>query len=126
MQQQQVLVVENDGKLAAALRPLAQEHGFWVRELRQFQACLEALRRSEAGLLVLKLGRDLEREFTLMRSVASSFPECRTIVVGDVDHPSLAELAWDLGAIFVVLPPAAPDMLTEIVAHILTNTPQGP
>jgi DNA-binding NtrC family response regulator len=122
MQHQQVLVVESDGKLADALRPLAQTHGIWVRELRHSQACLGALKRAGAGLLVLKLGRDLEREFGLLQEVAWSFPDCRTLVVGDVDHPSLADLAWDLGAAFVVLPPAAHDMLVEIVAHILTRT----
>lgn len=121
MQHSQVLVFESDGKLADILRPLARTHGTWLRELRQPQSCLSVLGRAGSGLLVLKIGRDLERELALLQELAWSFPDCRIIVVGDVDHPSLADLAWDLGAAFVVLPPAGHDILLEIVAHMLTT-----
>ncbi len=120
MHHNQVLVYENDGKLALALRDLARRHGAWIRELRHAQACLNAMKRGGPGLVVLKVGRDLERELALLQQVTWQFPDSRTIVVGEVDHPSLADLAWDLGAAFVLLPPTSPDLLPEIVARMLS------
>lgn len=123
MQHAQVLVYEKDGKLAESLRDLAKRRGIWVRELRQARACVESLARGGTGVLVLKVGRDLERELALLQHTSSSFPDCRTVVVGDVDHPSLADLAWDLGAAFVLLPPTPLELLPEVVDRILPGDP---
>src|SRR5262245_42705844 len=123
MQHAQILVYEKDGKLAESLRALGKRRGVWVRELRQAQACLDALARGDASVLVLKVGRDLERELTLVQQASWRFPDCRTVVVGDVDHPALADLAWDLGAAFVLLPPTPLDLLPEVVDRLLPGAP---
>ncbi len=121
MQYAQILIYEKDGKLAESLRALGKTRGLWLRELRQAQACLDALARGTAGVLVLKVGRDLERELALLQRASWSFPGCRTVVVGDVDHPSLADLAWDLGAAFVLLPPTPPELLPDVVDRLLAG-----
>src|SRR2546425_12353714 len=105
MHQAQVLVYESDGRLADALRELSQARGFRLRELRHAQACLNSLRRHGAALLVIKLGKDLEREFSLLEQVTRLFPDTATVVVGDLQTTVLAGLAWDLGASYVLVPP---------------------
>jgi len=115
----QILVYESDGKIAAGLRDLSTERGAWLREVRQEKACLSALRRSGAGLLILKVGRDLEREMALLQRTTQLFPETAVVVVGDADYPGLAALAWDLGARFVLFRQHYLDMLKDIVSHLL-------
>lgn len=123
MRHAQILVYEKDGKLAETLRSLGKSRGIWLREVRQSKVCLEALARGGASVLVIKVGRDLERELALLEQTSRNFPDCRTIVVGDVDHPALADLAWDLGAAFVLLPPTPLELLPESVNHLLSNEP---
>jgi hypothetical protein len=122
----QLLVYESDGKLAEGLRALSNERGVWLREVRQEKACLSALRRAAAGVLVLKVGRDLGREMALLQSAAWLFPETAVIVVGDADYPGLSALALDLGAHFVLFRQHPLEMLTDIVSHLLPAAPAAP
>jgi hypothetical protein len=115
----QLLVYESDGKLAEGLRALCEERGVWLRELRHEKACLSALRRDGAGVLILKVGRDLEREMSLVQRAAWLFPETAVIVVGDAEYPGLAALTWDLGAHFVLFRQHGLDMIKDIVSHLL-------
>ncbi len=115
----QVLVYEADGKLAEILGPLRQTRGLRLREVRQVQACLGWLRRRGPGVLVVKLGRDLERELTLLERVTWLFPDTATLVVGDSANPALAGLAWDLGARYVLFPPQPIELLPELVQGFL-------
>ena len=117
MRSAQILVYEGDGKLAEGLRELCQERGARLREVREEKACLSALRRG--GVLILKVGRDLEREMALLQRAAWLFPQIPVIVVGDADYPGLAALAWDLGALFVLFRQHSVDMLRDLVAHLL-------
>jgi hypothetical protein len=119
MHSAQVLAYENDGKLTERLRPLSKERGFWLRQVRQHAACLQVLGRDAPDVLVLKLGRDLEREMSVLEQAGRLFPDTACIVVGDSDFPGLESLAWDLGARFVLFPPQPLDMLPELVAHML-------
>jgi hypothetical protein len=119
MQHTQVLVYESDGKLAAGLKDLAQAHSFRLREIRQEKACFNLLRRAGAGVLVLKIGRDLEREVRMLERTTWLFPETRVIAVGDTHYPGLAGLAWDLGACFVLFPPQPLELLPELVRSFL-------
>jgi hypothetical protein len=114
----QVLVYEGDGRLAALLRPLTERRRWSLREPRHPEQVLRLLGRSDA-VLVLKLGRDLERELTLLDRVAWLAPEVRTVVVGDGDNAALAGLAWDLGAGYVHFPPQPRELLVEVVAGLM-------
>jgi hypothetical protein len=144
MRLSQVLVYETDGRLAALLRPVAEERGWSLREPRQPEACLRLLRRGGRAVLVLRLGsvprreatllergegqeavleeRTLVNGLTLLERVARLCPEAATVVVGDADHAELAALAWDLGAAYVLFPPQPRDGLPDVVAGLLGQT----
>jgi hypothetical protein len=123
MRHPMLLIVEGDGRLAALLRPVAEQHRWALHEPRQTGACLRLLRRADRAVLVVRAGRDLERELGLLERVKWLFPGAATVLVGDVDHPALAGLAWDLGADFVLFPPQPREHLPEIVAGLMR--PEG-
>ena len=113
MDQAQILLYGLDDKRADRLRQLAQARGLWLREVRQATACLHLLQRG--GLLVLRLGKDLERELSLLERASHLFPHLATVVIGDDDNPLVNGLAWDLGARFVVLNATPADLLCDVV-----------
>jgi hypothetical protein len=121
MRYPQLLVHESDGALAALLRPAAERLRWSLREPRQRERCLRLLARGGPGVLVIKAGRDLERELSLLESVRWLYPETACVLVGDADHARLAGLAWDLGAAYVHLPPQPRDTLPEIVAGLMAG-----
>jgi hypothetical protein len=121
----QVIVWEGDGNLAALLRPLAQERRWALREPRQVGALLGLLRRGP-GVVVVKAGRDLEREFALLERVGWLYPEAAAVLVADSDHARLAALAWDLGAAYVLVPPMPRERLPELVAALMPTPAEGP
>lgn len=117
---------EGEGRLTALLRPLAEANGWALREPRQVGACLRLLARGEPAALVLRVGRDLERELALLERVTRQRPHVRAVVVLEGDHARLAGLAWDLGAAFVVAPPFSRDDLPELVTALLRPEGQAP
>jgi len=120
MRYPQLLIYEGDGRVAAQLRSLAEEQRWSLREPRQLAPCLALLERGGPNVLLIKMGRDLERELTLLERVRWLRPETATVVVGDTDHPGLAALAWDLGASCVLLPRSiATGELAEIVLGLM-------
>jgi hypothetical protein len=119
MRQAQVVVCETDGRLAELLRERAVAAGWWLRELRHPARVAGVLRQGGAAVVVLKTGRDLEREFAVLERIGRRFPETATVVVGDAEQPALAGLAWDLGARFVLFPPLPREQLPDIVAGLM-------
>jgi hypothetical protein len=117
MQHPQLLISESDGRLAALLRPVAEGHkpAWSLREPRQVGPCLRLLARARRGVLVLKVGRHLERELALLERVAWLSPDVGRVVVADSESAHLAGLLWDLGANYVLLLPQQRDRLVEIV-----------
>ncbi len=119
MRRVQVLVYEHDSRLTGLLGERAAARNWWLREVRHAGACLRLLQGGGAGVLVLKVGRDLEREFVLLERVARRFPDTATVLVGDADNPTLAALAWDLGARYVLAPPQPREQLPDLVAALM-------
>jgi DNA-binding NtrC family response regulator len=120
MRHPQVLVWEGDGHLAAQLRPLVEERRWVLREPRQASAVLRLLRSGGPAVVVIKTGRDLERELSLLERVAWLCPDAAVVLVADSEQARLTGLAWDLGAFYVLTPAQPRDRLTEIVAAFLT------
>jgi hypothetical protein len=119
MRHPQLILWENDGRLAPLLKPLAEKQRWAFREPRQAGAVLRLLRRGGPGLVVIKAGRDLEQELSLLERVAWLFPDAACVLVADSDHARLAGLAWDLGASYVHAPPQPREHLPEVVAALM-------
>jgi hypothetical protein len=125
MRLRQVLVHESDGRLADALRERAQAHNWHLREVRHLRVCLGLLPQGQGSVLVQRVGRDLLREMTLLEQVGSLFPETATVVVCDADNPAVAQLAWDLGAAFVLAPSQVREELADVVEGLLGCRPSA-
>lgn len=114
-----LVIYEGDGRLAAQLRPAAARGAWVVREPRQAGACVRWLARGGPAVLVVRVGRDLERELALLERAARLCPEAACVVVAEGDHARVAGLAWDLGAAFVLTADRPPEMLVEVVEALL-------
>ncbi|HYT88188.1 MAG TPA: hypothetical protein VEL76_05675 [Gemmataceae bacterium] len=124
MRRAQVVIYENDGRLTGLLRERATACGWWLREVHHAGACLRLLRRG--GVLVLKVGRDVERELTLLERATRLCPDAVAVLVGDADNPALAGLAWDLGARYVLFPPQPREHLPDIVSALMSPADSPP
>ena len=118
-----MLIHEGDGRLAAMLRPLVEAQKWSLREPAGAEGCLAALECGGPAVVVVKVGRDLEREMTLLEEVSRLHPEASVILVGEAVHAPLIGLAWDLGASYVLLPPEPRERLPEIVAGLMGTVP---
>jgi hypothetical protein len=125
MRRAQVVVHESDGRLTALLRERAQARGWWLREVHHPGACLRVLQKGGGGVLVLRAGRDLERELALLERVTRLVPNAHTVLVGDGDNPALTGLGWDLGARHVLLPPQPREQLPDLVEGLLGSSAEG-
>jgi DNA-binding NtrC family response regulator len=115
MRQRHLLTCGLDDKLSQRLHEWVQRHGIGLHAVRQPDACLNLLRQGAVGVLVLRVGRDLESEYALLAQVARHFPPVRSVVIGEIDHPTLAGLAWDLGAYSVLASIEELDRLGDVI-----------
>lgn len=116
----QLIVYETDGLLARALRPLARENRWLLREPRRLESCLAALANEGPAVVVLKAGRDLPREFELLQAVVVRHPDVGVVVVSDNVAPAVELLAWDLGASYVLTLVQAGEFLRPVVRGLMT------
>jgi hypothetical protein len=119
MRYPQILVYEADGRLAAFLKPEAEARKWSLREPRTLDSCMRLLQRSGPSVIVLKLGKDLVRELTVLERTSWLFPDASTVVVCETAPSAIADLAWDLGASFVLFPPLPRPELVTIVEGLL-------
>jgi hypothetical protein len=121
MQYPQLLIYERDGRLARMLEGTAGTHRWVLRQPREVEKCLLLLRRGGPAIVVVKMDSDLEPAFSLVGQVTWRFPDVARIVVGDMESPVLGELAWDLGASYVLLPPQPRELLLTVVVNLMAN-----
>src|SRR5947209_8228143 len=126
MQSPQLLIYEpHPPRLAELLSEPARVRGWWLRQVNHIAACLRVLREAGPAVLLLRLGGgDVVRELTLLERAAWLCPDAAVVVVGDTANPTLAGLAWDLGASFVLFPPQPRELLPELVAAFLQPSPR--
>src|SRR5208282_918372 len=101
------------------LRAAGEKRKWSLREPRRLESCLRLLARGGPNVLVLKVGTDLLREFTLLERAIWLYPDTAVVVIGDRENPALADLAWELGASLVLYPPLARNELATIVGRLL-------
>ncbi|MCI0681516.1 MAG: hypothetical protein L0Y71_05385 [Gemmataceae bacterium] len=120
MHNAQLITYGLDDSAAERLQAVARDRGAGVRVARHAKACLNLLRHGAAGVLLLRVGKNLETELGLLAQAAQQFPDTACVVWGDADHPRLAGLAWDLGARAVLLPPLDdPERLHDVLRRLL-------
>ncbi len=119
MRMPQIIVYEKDGRLKSQLEPLAEDRRWALREARQPETCLSHLAQRGPAVVVVKAGRDLERELALLDRLTWLYPDAAAVVVADGDTASWAGMAWDLGAAYVLVPPQPRERLSEIVAGLM-------
>lgn len=145
MRYPQVVVYEPDGRLTKLLRDAIETRKWkWaLREPRRLEACLRLLQRGGPSVLVLKVQRPQVRQMEMLEELTQAykqlaaqrrhlaqqmnlveqvhwlFPETAIVIVGDTEDVALADLAWDLGAQFVLFPPLAREHFVEIVAGLM-------
>jgi hypothetical protein len=120
MHSAELLAFGVEGPLHNRLTAWAQDHGLWYRPLQHAAALQNLLRKGSRGLLLIRVGRDLVGEMDLL-AAARDFAGVMTIVLGDLDHPLLEGLAYDLGAAAVLFPPRGSDELFEILTSWVTR-----
>jgi hypothetical protein len=124
MRYPQVLIYDEEGGLARALAPLAEaRQPAWIlRQPRRIDACARLVTRGHPSVLVLKAGRDLVREMTLIDRVRFASPEAQVVVVAIAASPALTALAWHLGAAFVFTADPAPEALADVIDGLLKRS----
>ncbi|MFO0876783.1 MAG: hypothetical protein U0840_05365 [Gemmataceae bacterium] len=119
MRYPQLIVFESDGRLAAQLAPLSTLRGWPLREPHRAESVLSLLETDNPSVVVIRCGRDLERELSLLERVSLEAPAACSILVVDQAHPRLYSLGWQLGASFLLSPRQARDHLIDLVdAHL--------
>jgi DNA-binding NarL/FixJ family response regulator len=58
----------------------------------------------------------------LLADVHERFPDAAVVVVGDAEDLALTNLAWDLGASYVLAPPQSRQLLPDIVVSLMQET----
>ena len=119
MRQAQLLAYDVPTPLLEGLRLLAQDRALWLREVRDPKSCLNLLVQAGAGVFVVHLGQKPETELALLEHVTRLLPEIPAIACLTTPHPSLAALAWDLGAAYVAAPPQSGERVLEVVTGFL-------
>src|SRR5262249_21283746 len=94
------------------------ERGWLLREPRRVESALRLLGRG-AGVLLIRTGRDLDRELALLDQATDRFPEAAVVLITDGDHPRLPALGWDLGAACVLTADQAREQLVELVEALM-------
>jgi len=105
-----------EDRLADLLVGWTRERAIAFHPVQEDKACLNLVRKNAAAVVVLRIGRDLELELTLLERLGTLFPEAPVIVSLDADHPDLAALCSDLGARYVLAPPQPMEKLPGILA----------
>ena len=119
MRQAQLITYGVDDAAIERLQTPLRDRGVVVRSTRKTDACLSLMRQDAVGVLLVRVGKNLESEFTLLAQVAQQFPRMAPVVWGDADHPRLAGLAWDLGACAVFLSAEDPERLHDVILRLL-------
>jgi hypothetical protein len=117
-----LLVYETDGRLAELLKETARNQRWALYKPRLASTCLRLLGRGGPAVVVLKVGRDAKnQEMQLLDQATWLFPDTAAVVVGDVDDPALAGLAWDLGASLVLPSVQVRDQLATVVVDLMDS-----
>jgi hypothetical protein len=116
MRSTELLAFGVEGTLSDRLAAWALDRGQWFRPVQHASALLNLLSKGSQGVVLIRLGRDIVGEMELLQTAAHDFSGVTIIVLGDLDHPLLEGLAYDLGAGAVLFPPRGVDEMFEMLS----------
>src|SRR5215831_3507868 len=102
MRYPQLLIYETDGRLARMLEGTAGTHRWALRQPRSLESCRRLLGRGGPAIVVMKLENELESPLTMLEEITCCHPDVAPVIVTDTADSVLYELAWDLGARYVL------------------------
>ena len=103
----QIVIYEPDDRLKLQLEALAEQRR-WALPERRPETCLRLLARGGPAVLVLKAGRDLERELALLERAAWLYPDAPVVLAADGDRPGWPAWPGTSAPTYVLLPPQPP------------------
>jgi hypothetical protein len=125
MRSPQLIVYESDRWIADLLRGTAEMWQWTLRELRDEEACLRALRQGGPAIIVVEVSHNLEHDLPLIEQFGGLSPEAALIAVLGVSQLELLGLVWDLGATYVLAPPTPRDSLLTLVLGLMESAGTG-
>jgi hypothetical protein len=126
MRYPQLVIHEPDGALARALREFAEQKRWVVRQPKRVDSCIRLLASGQPCVLVLRAGRDMTREMTLLERSCWLCPETPVVVVSEPENIPLNGLAWHLGASCIVAPKQTRELLPGVVAGLMERACASP
>jgi hypothetical protein len=126
MRYPQLVIHEPDGALARALREFAEQKRWVVRQPKRVDSCIRLLASGQPCVLVLRAGRDMMREMTLLERSCWLCPETPVVVVSEPENIPLNGLAWHLGVSCIVAPKQTPELLPAVVAGLMERSCANP
>ncbi len=121
MRSPQLIVYESEQWIADLLRGTAEMWQWSLRELRESEACLRALRQGGPSVVVVEISHNLEHDLKLIEQFAWLCPKAALVAVLGVSQPDLLGLVWDLGATYVLAPPTPRDSLLTLVFGLMES-----
>jgi hypothetical protein len=122
MKRATLIVWEGDDRLASLLRPWAVQQRWLLRQPRSEEELLSQGASAHLGAVVLRFGRDLEREFALLARLSTALPDLAIVVVLPEPDETLAGLAWDLGACEVLPLFRCRETLVPLIARLFPTS----
>jgi DNA-binding response OmpR family regulator len=121
MRSPQLIVYETDRWIADLLRGTAEMWQWTLRELRDEDAFLRAVRQGGPSIVVVEVSHNLDHDLPLIERYRSQSPQAALIAVLGVSQPELLGLVWDLGATYVLAPPTPRDSLLTLVLGLMES-----
>jgi hypothetical protein len=118
----QIVVYESERWIAELLHGTAEVWQWPLRELRDADDILRALRAGGPSVLVVEIGRDVAHDLALLDRLVWLCPDALTVAVINAASAELTGIAWDLGADYVLAPPQPRDALLAVVLGMMEAT----
>ncbi|MFQ3593429.1 MAG: hypothetical protein SNJ82_09635 [Gemmataceae bacterium] len=120
MKRPMLLLWEAEESLASRLRGSISLSRWLLRQPHREEELLAEAMQACPGVVVLRLGHDVERELTLLSRLTMALPDLAVVVL--TDDETLAGLGWDLGAYAVLDGVSSRDLLVPLVTRLLQPT----
>jgi hypothetical protein len=119
MRYPQLIIHEPDGTVARGLRELVEKERWVLRQPKRIDSGIRLLAGGQPCVLVLRAGRDMTREMTLLERSRRLAPETPVVVITEPENVALNGLAWHLGASCVLGPKQTRDTLPGVITGLM-------